>query len=197
MDSPTLTPLHFQVSADRGRANKIVAALREAACGMNFASVGPAYQLLGDECAVEENDPLVTLKVRSRGLFAEGGVIASYMPDVIDGFESVMRNGNKLAFMLASFPEEIEIAPGMVIRPGPEAQCKTFAHTVKLDQDNTMQCVESHRSALSLLREASELGCSVSIQDPYKHWYSPLRISIERAVSRAKGAGARFAACTH
>lgn len=189
LESRTLPPVHFSVRADSDKATEIVARLHRFALGANFLSVSDRIRLTGEQCAVEENDPLATFKIKARGLFVEQKLVCSYMADIVDGFQALMPNGNNFDLAIGTFPESIEIMPGKIILPLPDgiSEAKTFVHTVRLNQNQTVQCVESHRVVMAVLKEASHLGCEVSVQDPYNQWCLPFSVSIGRALKHAQG----------
>ncbi len=195
-DLSKMPPVHFTVRVASARVSEIARILRDAACEQSFRSVSEAIALYGEECAVVENDPLKTFKVRARGfLIISPKQVVTYCPDTIEGFEATMPNGNQFCLGLARFPSSIEV-DGKRFKTIPEwfAQSMTFAHTVKLDQENRMQCIESHRSVLRILRIAEDLGCEVVVQDPYGQWkHSAGQGAIGKAIDSAK----RLAACGH
>lgn len=183
----TPAPVHFTLRAPIIEMGRTVSALRKAALRIGFNDVGPPADLVGEDCAVVNKDPLAGLKVHARGfLVAPGGVI-SFMPIEINGFTVELPNGLPFHIGLCRYPERIEVQNRSLPTKIRCAQWMSFVRTVKTNQcKRPDECVESHIKALTLLREAERLGVLISITDPYQQWSRPDRRVFERICAEQK-----------
>lgn len=163
--------------------------LRDVARFMGFLSIGPMAILDGDDCAVITNDPHKTLKIHARGLVINGDELISYMPTGIVGFEALLSSKETLAIGLCEYPEYVPTRSGGRIcteRAG-RASWMSFVRTIRRqDCDGCQECIDSHHSAIALLRAAEKMGIVRHVQDPFGYWKSRDEIALRSAMVAAE-----------
>jgi hypothetical protein len=166
-------PVHFTLRAPLQQSHFLIDLLRSKSLNCGFKSVGELVFLQDEECLATENDPLANLKARSRGLIVSDGYAVSFMPKSFFGFELKLKNDNIMYVGLSEHESTVELPNGTIVETGLEDEChwQTFVNTFNPRQANApLDCVCSHKSVCSLLKEAEDLDLLKSITDPTGYW---------------------------
>jgi hypothetical protein len=178
--------VHFTLRSPTIEMGRTIAALRDAASDLRFTQVGPVVNLIGEDCAIENNDPLAGLKAHARGFLVAPGGALSILPYEIDAFSFELPNGLIGHIGLCRYPEQFEINGKVLKTKIFGAQWMSFIRTIRLDQDCPGDCVKSHTQVLRLLRQAESLGILTAINDPYKQWKTPNMGTFEQICQEQK-----------
>ncbi len=183
-----LTPasVHFTLRSPVVEMDGAVNELRRVASTIGFAGIGPKIVLAGEDCAVEDKDPLAGLKVHARGFLIVPGGGFSILPCEINGFTIELPNGLPFHIGLCRYPETFEIDKHFLNTKISGAQWMSFFRSVRHQQDKPGICIESHIKALTLLRKAEQMGILASVSDPYKQWSNPNSSVFDRICDQQK-----------
>lgn len=172
--------VHFTLRSSIMESRSVTQSLHKLASRIGFEEITPPVVLQGDECSVQEEDPLAAYKVHARGFFVQGSDIISLLPSEISGFSVRLKNGNLFHIGLSCFYPSFEYGGRSYInRLAYASQWRSYVKTVKCGDTGTLQCVESHFKSLMLLREAERLGILMQVHDPYGQWSNPDRRTFE------------------